>query len=129
MGLDSIIRSGVALANKLTTSAQVFVLHEAWIGHGDNLPLYAQAVRYGAVVESGPKPFRTAQGEVIIVKAIISIIQPVQPVGGVDGRDEPIDARDRFTLADGSVGAPVMGAGGVVDPLTGRPYSHTVGIG
>ena len=130
MGLDDTVRSAVALGQSLTADLQTTIRHEAWIGlTSTTAPLYAAQVEYAAVVQLGPMPFRTQQGEVVIVHAVINIIQPVQPVGGIEDRDEPLDARDLITLPDGTVGAPIMGGGGVVDPATFYPYAHRIAIG
>lgn len=130
MGLADIVRDAVALGQELTADLQVLIVHEAWVGQDISTdPLYAAAVEYPAIVELGPKPFRTDQGEVITVRAIVSILRPIVPIGGVPDRDEPLDGRDQITLPDGLIGPPIMGGGGVVDPSTQRPYAHRIAIG
>ncbi len=130
MGLADTVRDAVALGQSITADLQVPIQHEAWIGQDISTdPLYATAVEYPAIVELGPKPFRTDQGEVILVRAIVNILQPIVPIGGIDDRDEPLDGRDQITLPSGIAGPPIMGGGGVVDPSTRRPYAHRIAIG
>ena len=127
MNLDGIIRDAVALAKDLTAQAQADITLEAWTAHGTSgaAPTYAAGVTIPAMVDEETESFRTTLGEVIPVKAVIRILQPVA-ANGADDREEPIDPRDRITLPSGTVGAPIMGAGGLVDPSTGRPYWYTV---
>ena len=130
MGLADIVRSAVGLGQRITADLQTTIKHDPWIGYDASTdPLYAAQVEYPAVVEMGPKPFRTVQGEVIIARAVINIIRPIEPVGNIDGRIEPLDARDQITLPGGLVGAPIMGGGGVVDPSTGFAYAYRIAIG
>lgn len=128
MGLADILRTGVATINRVTADLQVTVSHKAWIGSTASGPKYAAGVARLAIVEQGPKPWRTAKGEVVSVKAIIYILEAVA-ANGATGREEPIDARDQFTLANGTIGAPIEGAGGPVDPLTSHPFFYTVALG
>lgn len=129
MTLASVVRRAVAKADRLTRSLQAQVDHVAWTGQdGNTKPTYASAVKRSAIIEQGPVPFRTAEGETIAVKAVVHILETVEANGASD-RKEPIDPRDRITLPDGTVGAPIMGAEGVVDPSTGKPYMYTVALG
>ncbi len=127
MSLDTVIRNAVATAKSVTSDAQVDITHEAWTGQATSgaKPTYAAGVTLPAFVDEKKDSFRTALGEVIAVTAIIHILQPVA-ANGAANREEPIDPRDQITLPSGTVGAPIMGAGGFVDPSTGRPYYYTV---
>lgn len=129
MSLADLVRSSVAVADRVTRALQVDVEHEAWIGQSSTTkPTYAAAVNVKAIVEQGPKALRTPSGETIPIKAVISILHTIAD-NGAAGRKEPIDPRDRFTLPDGTVGAPILGAEGLVDTLTEKPYAYTVALG
>ena len=128
MSLADVIRSAVAAADAVLAEAEVDITLAAWTGKdGSTKPTYATAVTLGAHVGASSDIFRTSRGEVVAVKAVIHILRPVAANGATD-RDEPIDPRDKITLPSGTVGAPIMGVGGQVDPSTGRPYFYTVGL-
>jgi hypothetical protein len=130
VALNDIVRSGVALADKLTASLQSTVTIEAWIA--DDLtspmpaPVFAEPIRHAAIVEQRAEAVRTVSGETVMTKAQVTFIHPITPNGAV-GRIEPIDPRDRIILADGTTGAIVLNTG-LVNPATGGPYLQQVSI-
>ena len=130
MSLATVIRNAVATAKSVTSALQANITLAAWTGHATSgaQPTYATAVTLPALIEQGPVAFRTAAGETITVKAIVHILQPIT-ANGTASREEPIDPRDKITLPNGTVGAPIMSAGGFVDPSTGLPYLYTVALG
>lgn len=76
-------------------------------------------------------PFRTALGETVTVKAVLYILDTVDP-NGATGRREPIDPRDKITLQSGIVGSPISGPkgeGDLIDPSSGRSFFTVVGLG
>ena len=129
MMLDDIIRDVVALADSVSTPLRADITLEAWTGSATSgaAPTYAAAVTIPAIVDQSSDAFRSAAGETLAVKGVIRILRPVA-ANGSDNRKEPIDPRDRITLPDGTVGTPIMGVGGLVDPSTGKPYTYTVGL-
>ena len=131
MGLDSIVRDVVSVANDLTADLQDTITLEQWTGNatdGKRGSTYASGVSIKALVEMGPKPFRTSNGDTILAAAVVSILQPVT-ANGATGRQEPIDPRDRITLPNSEVAAPIMSAAGFMDPSTNSPYFYTVALG
>ena len=129
MALDGLVRKGTKIAKKVTKRLQGNITHAAWTGKDKkSKPTYATATTIPAIIDLGPKPFRTAQGVTITVKAMIYILQPIS-ANGASGRHEPVDPRDKITLPDGTVGAPIQGSGGLLDPTTSYPYFHTVALG
>lgn len=131
MSLAGVVRGAVRLARRVTKSVQAKVTHEAWTGQdATTKPTFAPGVPLQAIVEQGPLPFRNALGETIVVRAVLHILEPVEANGAAQ-REEPIDPRDRITLPNGVVGAPIRGTatiGDLVDPVTGAPYFHTVAL-
>lgn len=121
MGLADLIRKGVAIANTVTSGAQVDVTHEPWTGSdGQSKPVYGTAQLLPAIVVDSQRGFRDAVGEVVQSHTRISFLRPVPP-NGAAGRREPIDPRDRLTTPDGTTGK-IAGVGGMVDRGTGRPF-------
>ena len=131
MSLGDIVRDAVALADKIgrEESLEANITHEAWTGHATSAakPTYAAGVTIPALVDESSQAFRSAAGETLTVKAVIYIHRPIA-ANGSDDREEPLDPRDRITLPRGTVGTPIQGAGGFVDPSTGKPYMYTVGL-
>lgn len=129
MGWDSLVRWGVSFAKSFTADLQDNVTHYPWISRSTSgTPTYDTGVPLSAVIEQGPKPFRTSAGDIITIKAMLYILQPIT-ANGATGRHEPVDPRDYFVLPDGTTGAPIEGYGGLVDPSTNKPYFHMVPLG
>jgi hypothetical protein len=129
MALDSLLRKGVALANRVTASLQVEVSHSAWIGSDSyDKPAFALPVPYDAIVERGKKAVRTTTGEEIVPRYVITFLRPIER-NGTAGRDEPIDPRDLLTLPDGTSGKILQLPDGVLDPATNAPYATVVALG
>ena len=135
MGLETTIRKGVAIADKLTKSLQVAVTHKRWTGTdsegGEDVLDFGVSLK--AIVEFKTKFLRRTGGqqyntaEESIQRATITIIGPITDFVA-NGRTNPIDVRDQFILPDGSSG-PILNIEGVVDPLTGSPYSYEISLG
>lgn len=128
MGFDDLVRSGINLANTLTSTLQVTVTHEAWTGkdvHGK--PSYAAGVNRNAIVEHKQRWVRGRDSNVIATMPVVTILGPIT-ANGASGRKEPLDPRDRITLPDGRTG-PIMDVKFIVDPDTGYPYMYEVTLG
>lgn len=127
-GFADIVRMGVALADSLTITLQAKVKHEAWIGtDGFSGDIFADPVFRDAIIENKQRLVRGLDGEEVVSTHTISILRPIDP-RDIEGRQEPIDARDRFTLPDGSTGK-VLNVGGLIDPDIGASYFHQVWLG
>lgn len=117
MGLDTLVRSVVAVADTVTTSLQVSVTHEPYSSQdGYGAPSYGTAVTRQAIVEYVTKPVRTLEGH-----EKLSTAQIMLP------RNVAVDLRDRFTLPSGA-SMPVLTISGVTDP-TGGTYCNEVALG
>jgi len=128
MGFDSLVRSGVALANTLTTSLQTTVEHSAWTASdGRGAPVFASSVSRPALVEYKQKAVRTSTGETVLSTSKVTILGPVEETSAT-GREGPIDPRDKIVLSDGTTG-PIVAVNGLLDPLTNQPYMYEVYIG
>jgi hypothetical protein len=133
MGYATLLRNGVALTNKLTGKGaddglQGTFIHEAWISQdGAGKYTFASGVERDGVIDSTPRIHYNEHGDPVIISATITVLEIV-PANGAPGRIEPIDPRDRITLADGTT-APIVSAGGPNDPSTGRPYVNQILLG
>jgi hypothetical protein len=128
MALDSVIRKGVAIANKATKSLQDKVLHVAWMGqdgYGAKLP-EVRVIRRG-IVEQQLRMHRLKDGREIHTKAKITFLERIPNIGAT-GRDEPVDPRDYFVLSDGTTGV-VVDVEGMRDPGTNKPFLLEVYLG
>jgi hypothetical protein len=128
-GFSSLIRSGVALTDRLTLSLQVPVLHYPWIGHDGYGNTYDPPVTTYALVEHKQRVRQVSPTRQILSLATVTIPRPLEGNGAV-GRIEPLDPRDLFTLpGSGGVQESVADVEGVVDPLTNAPYMWVVYLG
>lgn len=128
MALNDIIRKGVATAKSVTASLQADVTIEAWTGNdGVGGSTFASAVTLPALVERKQRMVRNSSGEQVLSTHSVLFIGPVTD-NGADGRQEPIDPRDRITLPDGTTGK-IVGVETVVDPATGAGYYQQVWMG
>jgi hypothetical protein len=128
MGLQDLIRSGVATANGITEELQVAVTHEPWVGKDQyGGPVFGTPVSRQALVEMKQRLRRSYTGQEVMQMAAVTFLVPVEP-NGAAGRREPIDPRDRITLPDGTTG-PILDAAGLADPDTANPYFQVVALG
>ena len=127
-GFADIIRSGVALADSLTTTLQPTVLHAAWTGNdGTGGYTYASAVKRPALVERKQKMVRKASGEEVLSTHAVYFLRPIKN-NGATGRQEPIDPRDRITLPDGTT-SNILTVSSFIDKDSGAGYFHEVYLG
>lgn len=128
--MADVIRSGVAIADSITTSIQGDVIHEAWIGIKDKKgsAKFAAPVSRRALIEKSQTIITNEKGETVKRTAKVTFLRVVEP-NGAEGRSEPVDERDRITLPDGLTGPILTVKGGVLDPATGRPYLVEVQLG
>lgn len=128
MGLDEVIRSAIAIAKSVTADLQADITLKAWTDAGAyGTPTYATAVTLPALVEEKHRLIRNADGEDMMSKTKVTILQPVT-ANGTTGRREPIDPRDEITLPNGATG-PILDVAGLIDPSTGYPYMPEVWMG
>lgn len=128
MALDDIIRSGVTLADSLTTPLQSSITLQRWIGQDAfGKPTYATSEIISCIIEHRLRLKTLSDGRQLQARAVITIPRPLS-ANGASGRREPIDLRDKITLADGTTGR-IVDVEGVLDPDTQRPYAIEIWLG
>ena len=128
MGLLSVLRNGISIANTLTADLQDEVIHEAWIGTNfDGSSRYADPVPRPSIVEKKTRMVRGIDGKEISSSHYVGFLYPITPNGAED-RQEPVDPRDRITLSNGST-APIVSLDGFMDRENDRPLYTQVFLG
>lgn len=128
MAFDSLIRSVLSTADKLTSSLQGVVVHYAWIGKDiAGNPTYATPVSLKGVINLSSKQWNV-NGKVITVQASVTFPRPIK-ANGASGRIEPIDLRDKIILPNGLTGPIIYSPNSIVDRSTGMGYMVEIGIG
>lgn len=128
MSFANLVKNGVALANSLTSALQVGVTYRAWTGitaMGDYT--YADPITVQALVEFKQQLVVDFSGNEVVSMHTINILQPISG-NGAEGRTEPLDPRDLFTLPDGST-AKMATSETLVNPQTNAGYYHIVKLG
>jgi len=128
MDIAKLVRESVALADSMSDSAQDDITIYPWISDdSDSKPQFGSAVTVSAIVEEKVRKRRTAAGEEILQKALVTIPRPLASNGAAN-RKEPLDTRDKIVLPSGYTG-PILDVNGVIDPSTHKPYMFEVILG
>lgn len=128
MGLLDVLRNGIALADSLTQDLQDTVTHEAWVGQDFNgKPVFATGVTRAAIVERKVRIVKGIDGREIQSTHYVGFLRPIAP-NGADGRQEPVDPRDRITLSNGST-SPIVSIDGFMDRAYDRPMYSQIFLG
>jgi len=126
MALTNIIRTGIAIADGITKSLQPDVTHFAWVSQdARGVPEYAAPAVYPALVELSRNRVVGADGQVLFTRYSVTFLQPL-PANGAEGRQEPIDPRDKLVLPNGEK-VDVIDIKGFIDADTGAPFMSEVG--
>jgi hypothetical protein len=114
MPLDSIIRSAVKIADKISDPVQETFTHVVWMGADGFGASYPPLVVPGvkAIFVSKTVMVETTSGKTTQQRATLTFLKQM-PDYAVVGRTNPIDGNDQFVFADGSVGRPVPGVTGL----------------
>jgi hypothetical protein len=134
MGFDSLIRSGILLADGLVKSLEAPIVHFQWLGSdGFGKPTFAQVgTPHKAIVTMMDQQRFLPDGTAVTIKANVLILEPVLPnvlpLQPNTKRSEPIDPHDKIILPDGTSG-PIIGEPGIVDPTTKRQYFADIMLG
>lgn len=128
MGLDSVVRAGIRIADKVTKTLQADVTLEAWTGTGrGGVSTFAAAVAIPALVEIKQRLIRDTKGNLVMSRANVTFTKPIVP-NGATGRREPVDPRDKITLPDEETGL-ILDVEGMTDPSTSAPYMLQIFLG
>lgn len=130
LNIPALLTRGIALANKLTGSAQSSVLHYQWKRAGSTYgePVYETPVPRQALVNVVIRKYKQADGSEIVERADIGFLEPIADYTAT-GRENPIDPRDKFVLANGYTAPVIRVNGGLLNPRTSRPFSNDVTLG
>lgn len=129
MGFSKLIRNMVSVADKLTKDLQVPVIHEPWISNDATYgtPVYGAPVTRLAIVEMKQRTLRLNNGQEITQRASVTFTYPIE-ANGAEGRQEPIDIRDKLTLPSGYSG-PIKVVEGLENNFPDSPYLLEVLLG
>lgn len=128
MSLASIIRSGIAIADKTVISLQDTITIAPWIGIGIyGEPKYGAPISMKAIIEEKEVLRRLSNGQEIIQKAQVTIPRSIANTTA-EGRRNPIDPRDKIVFSSGFTG-PILNVEGIIDPSTHNPYMLVVILG
>lgn len=124
----SILRSAVAIANKVTKSLnfQALVSYARLTGTGGYGPIYAATVTLHAIVDFKQAQVRTRSGVLSVTRATITLLDINEVIAATVGNG--IGNDDVFTLPDGDTG-PILDLSGFIDAGTGHPIATTVMMG
>ena len=129
MGLDKVVRDAIKVAKNAAGDLIVQVQHEPWIGtDGYGQRSYATAEARDAIVDFRRQKFTTDGGTETVMAVVVTFLDPFV-AQGAEGRQEPIDPRDRMTLPDGTVAPSVEVRGAAIDPTTNQPFMMEVVLG
>lgn len=126
MSLLTVLRSGVAIADKVTKPLQATVSYQRELMAGGYGPTYAAAVDLHAIVDFRGVTVRTRGGELTATRATVTLLDIAEVVAATAGAG--IGNNDIFTLPDGDTG-PILDLSGFIDAGTGNPIATTVLLG
>jgi hypothetical protein len=130
VALRDVVSSAVKIADHVTKSLQVEVLHLRWVSQdGFGEPVYSPptGIKRFAIYEQREQEKRLADGKLIAVQGTLTFTA-VPESQGTTGRTEPVDLRDLFVLPNGTT-APTVYVNAPVDPATGKAFVLQVFLG
>ena len=133
MSLADIIRSTIKTAHNVTYKGELqeTARLERWIAYTDTGDkTFAPGLSCYVLVTYSSKRIRMPDGEEAVSTATIRFLNPIKKLSPVvEDRNEPVDERDKITLANGKSGPILRVDRGLTDPDTDRPYIATVYMG
>lgn len=129
MGFDTLIQSGVAMANRLTKKLQPNVTLRRRNAAPDAFGAVEEptVLVVSALVERKQVMIRTRTGQEVQSQHKITFLEVI-PDLGIAGRREPIDESDELVLPDGTTG-PILRIEALLNPTTGRGFLYEVWLG
>ncbi len=131
MALADILRGTIAIASKTVDSFKGSCQFYAWIGtNGAGDDVFAPVVPVRAIISLKKQQRYTPTSGLVMTLATLTITDPMADTQPNTGhvREQPVDPRDKFVLPDGGT-APIVDAGGTLDPKTGRGFTGKVVLG
>lgn len=128
MGLENVLRSGVAAINTATRSLQTVVMFQQMISDdesGDPVG-YADPVPLHVCLDWRTVHQRTQSGEITVIKPNIICVDIPELAAATAGKG--LTDNDIVTLPDGTTG-PILAKSGYVDPGTGQPFATEATLG
>ena len=132
MSLLAILRSGVAIADKVTKPLQPevrywrYVSEDAYGGQTYSPVLTSAGIPLRAIVDYKSTQVRTREGILTVSRALITLLDIAAVVAATNGLG--IGNDDRFVLPDGDSG-PLLDIRGFIDAGTGHPIATEIVIG
>lgn len=123
MSLLDTLRTGVAIANKITRPVQGVVGYQREIGTASYGPILAPSVPLHAIIDYKASMVRTKGGELTATRTTITLLDIAECVAATAGQG--FGNNDVFTLPDGDSG-PTLDLSGFLDAGTGHPIATTV---
>jgi hypothetical protein len=134
MGLDTIIRSAVTTAARVTSALQCQVVHQPYLSQNAYGEVaYDEAVMRRAVVEWRQRRIVTADGQEVLSTATVMFLGDVavttkDRITVTFEADEVVAWQDNVACV-GAINSPILAVTGMIDPTTGRPYATVVYLG
>lgn len=127
MGLASVIRNAVAVADKVTQDLQALVTLRHVISSNSSGDItWGDPVSLHALVDWKQKHLRTQSGELTVSRASVLFVDVTELLAATN--NDGIDDNDIITLPDGTTG-PILDMSGFIDAGTGRPFATEVFLG
>jgi hypothetical protein len=127
MSLLDVLRSGVAIVDKVTRPLQATVSYEQCTSvDASGTKAYASAVPLKAVVDWKQRQVRSMSGVLSVSPASVMFLDILALVVATGG--DGVDDKDRITLPDGQTLA-ILNMGGFIDAGTGKPVATEIFLG
>jgi hypothetical protein len=127
VSLLDVLRSGVAIADKILKPLEADVSLERYIGtDGYGSDAWAPAVTMKAICDWKQEQVRTLAGSLTVSRVVVTFIDIKEMVEKTNG--EGISDQDKITLPDGTTG-PILDMAGFIDAGTGKPLATDVYLG
>ncbi len=127
MSILDVLRSGVAIADKVTKPWQAIVIYRRELSaDAAGMRTFAADVPLHALVDYKAVQVRTKDGVLSATRATITLLDVAEVTLATGGQG--IGNNDQFILPDGDTG-PTLDLAGFVDAGTGHPIATTVMLG
>lgn len=127
MGLLKVLRSGVKVANKVTSDLQSsFTFRKALSSDGAGGMTFGSPVNIPAIIEDRQEEVRTLGGEISQSKTHITVLDMAKLSAATNG--EGVKEQDEIVLASGEIGQ-ILSISGFIDRETELPVVTEIYLG